>query len=219
MSFDNAVIIKENNNFRVYALCIDSEQHLWIGTANGIYKINFNKQFYNYDGILENNAVFDIVSIDKKIFWFKTSEGLIKYNSITRTIEAFWQDLFFYPNYTSTRMNFLCISNDGTLWAGTEGLGLQRFNPTTEDLITYNYDPNNENSISSNTIISLSADLNGNVWIGTDSGLCSFNTATEIFTRYLDNTAYPESIRNGSVWITYILSNNKLCVGTDMGFF
>jgi sugar lactone lactonase YvrE len=37
-------------------------------------------------------------------------------------------------------MNFLCVSSDGNLWAGTEGSGLQRFNPATENLITYGYE-------------------------------------------------------------------------------
>jgi ligand-binding sensor domain-containing protein len=102
-------------------------------------------------------------------------------------------------------MNFLCISSDGNLWAGTEGLGLQRFNPVTEKLITYEYESDNENSLASNTIISLSADLNGNVWIGTDKGLCNFNTVTETFTSYSDNCSLSKSVRNGKYGLHNII--------------
>jgi signal transduction histidine kinase/ligand-binding sensor domain-containing protein len=209
------------NTDRITKLYKDTDGNLWIGTLYGINKINFNKQAfkYYYTGMLNNNAVSNIRSIDAKTLWLKTRLGVIQFDSEDYLIKGNWASIFIDQNYSNSKMNSFCISTDGCLWAGTEGSGLEKFNPLTEELTIYTYSPVDKNSISSNTIISLYANEDGIVYIGTDNGLCSFNINTGLFTRYNDNSIYSKSINNSEIWIIYETANNDLWVGNNTGFY
>jgi ligand-binding sensor domain-containing protein len=75
-------------------------------------------------------------------------------------------------------------------------------------------DPDNKNSLLSNTIISLFVDDLDTIWIGTAEGLCSFNSETESFTRYQTNPEYPETISNSAVYTIYEDSDHNIWFGT-----
>jgi signal transduction histidine kinase/ligand-binding sensor domain-containing protein len=209
------------NTDRITALYKDAEGNIWIGSYYGINKINFSKQVikYYYTGVLNNNAVSNIRSIDGIDLWLKTRLGPIRFNSEEYVIEEMWPDIFTNQNYSNSRMNSFCVSSDGFLWAGTDGYGLEKFDTETGELTTYEYIPNETNCISGNTIISLYATMDGIVWIGTSEGLCKFDTTTDSFTQYKNETEFPESIQTGNIWIIYETDDKYLWVGTNEGFY
>ena len=224
MTFQHYSIMSANDsnfsiNNRIQTICQDKQKNMWIGTLGGVFKLNLKQQsFQAYYDLLETSAVPAITSIDNNTLWLKTSSGLVKFDSQKTEIIAFYSDIFTKQDYTDFRMNSFCISSDGSLWAGTEGLGLERFNPSTEEYTIYSYDENSGTNIISNNIISISADDSNIIWIGTDKGLCSFNLGNELFTSYIDSN-YPESIRTGEIWVIYTVSDNMLYIGTESGFY
>jgi ligand-binding sensor domain-containing protein/signal transduction histidine kinase len=71
----------------------------------------------------------------------------------------------------------------GFIWLGTHG-GLNRYDGYQSK--TYLYSPNDRHSIADNFILSLYLDVQGRLWIGTDSGgLNLFDEATERFEKFL----------------------------------
>ena len=206
---------------RIQALYRDNEGDLWIGTLNGINKINFKKQsFKYYIDELYNNAVPDIAGINGKTIWLKTRYGLIKFNNESKSVEKVYDEVFINQNYSSAKINTFCISIDGCLWAGTESVGLEKFDPVTEKITSYRYDPENENSLPSDTILSLCASDNDFIlWIGTTQGLCSFNIKTEEFYRYYDNASFSNSVYDEEIWLIYQTSNGDLWISADSGFY
>jgi ligand-binding sensor domain-containing protein len=55
---------------------------------------------------------------------------------------------------------------DGTMWFGTAGAGLMRFDRASNRFISYEHDPGDRDSIGENRVIALFEDHESNIWIG-----------------------------------------------------
>ena len=73
---------------------------------------------------------------------------------------------------TSLVIKAICQTPDGKIWIGTENLGIYVLNSAATEIIAQ-YTTENS-AMPSNSILSLAADENGLVWIGTENGLVSF---------------------------------------------
>ncbi|MCK5702784.1 MAG: hypothetical protein KAI29_16590, partial [Cyclobacteriaceae bacterium] len=90
----------------------------------------------------------------------------------------------------------------GFLWIGTAG-GLNRYvsaddkhSPPT--FIHYKHDPDDPESLSSNTVISIYEDHSGNLWIGTEiAGLNRFDREKDTFIRYKEEDGLPNNTISG----------------------
>ncbi|HKI82226.1 MAG TPA: two-component regulator propeller domain-containing protein, partial [Pseudodesulfovibrio sp.] len=102
------------------------------------------------------------------------------------------------PNYIIS----LAVDRNGTVWAGTWGAGLARFdgkkwrNYTTAD------------GLPGNHIFMLYLDPKGRLWIGTDHGLSrlkkdgkGFTTMTAADGLYADDVFSMDFAKDGSVWV------------------
>ncbi len=105
----------------------------------------------------------------------------------------------------------------GTLWIGTGGGGLNKFDLAAGKFTYYTHDPENPNSISHNDVITISQDQNGNFWIGTREGLNKFNPQTKRFTRYQHDPDNPESLSHNTITALSEDDNNMLWIGTSGG--
>ena len=76
------------------------------------------------------------------------------------------------------------------IWIGTEGGGLNRFDPETGMFVRYAHDPENAGSIAHNIVRSLYEDHDGFLWIGTEKGLNRFDRKTGKFVPYCDDSEF-----------------------------
>ena len=95
------------------------------------------------------------------------------------------------------------------VWVATDPNGLNRIDPDSRIVKTYLYDPNDENSISSNNLFDVIEDEKGMVWITSDSGINKFNPETEQFTKYTEEDGLPTNLTesilegdDGEMWIS-----------------
>ncbi len=136
---------------------------------------------------------------DKQGFmWFGTMDGLNKYDGYKFTIYRHNSD-----DNTSLTKNYitaLCEDEDGILWIGTDGGGLNRFDKKSETFLSYRHQKNNPNSLSNNFISSILVDKDGILWIGTFSGgLNKFDTKKEKFIHYKHSADNPNSLNNDEI--------------------
>ena len=126
-------------------------------------------------------------------------DGLNRYDGYTFKIYKYDP-----PDKNSLSNNFVTSmiqDRSGTIWIGTDGGGINRFDPETEKFNRYQNDPDNENSLSHNRVSSIFEDPTeaGTLWIGTDFGLNKLklnidsptdgiDTLTGTFTRFLNDT-------------------------------
>lgn len=162
---------------------------------------------------LSAGQVRDIVQDQQGFLWIATGDGLNKYDGYGFTI---------YRNRpgdsTSISYNWIqqvFIDRQGTLWAGTFGGGLNRFDPDTETFTRYRHDENNPRSLSQDYVSALFEDTQGTFWVGTQSGgLNRFDRASGLFTRYQHDAEDEGSLSSNEIGVIYEDRQGTLWIGT-----
>ncbi|GAA4469787.1 sensor histidine kinase [Nibrella saemangeumensis] len=185
--------IASNN---VDVLFKDRNNTIWVGTDGGNlqYYDGKQKKFIRYDFHLKKrNAEFypgiRFIYEDKEgMLWvaihsgfFSTGGGgLYRIDRKKRMVVHY----YYKPNdpHSLSNNSATCIYEDqqGFIWLGTYGSGLNKLNPKTGKFTTYT----KGNGLQSNTIHAISGDKAGNVWILAKEGITRLNTQTLQTTRF-----------------------------------
>ena len=96
-----------------------------------------------------------------------------------------------------------------TLWVGTSGQGLCRFNRRTGDCRMFRHSADDPSSVSNDTIDRLLVDREGVLWVATADGLDRFDPATGHFTIYREQPSQNSGTvmvsmvedRQGNLWL------------------
>lgn len=111
----------------------------------------------------------------------------------------------------------ICEDGNGFIWFATGGSGLVRYDGYS--FVTF--DCSNTPVLRSNFIHVLSADRNGRLWIGTDRGVCSFDTKTDRLDSVSVRDKRGENLSDGQVTrlvvddndnVWFSLRHNVVCV-------
>lgn len=145
---------------------------------------------------LPENTVETIVQTRDGYLWLGTQEGLVRFDGVTFTVFNKKNTAAFKDNVVES----LYEDPDGSLWIGTNG-GLNRYKEGKFTVYT------TQDGLSSDRILSITGDREGNVWIATNGGgLVHFSN--EKFTTYTtkdglaaDRLSCVYADRKGNVWI------------------
>lgn len=110
----------------------------------------------------------------------------------------------------------LCENVDGKIWIGTEGGGLQLFDPATgKNEYWDNTSLDDKRRIPSLAIYKLFKDKDGTLWIGTGKGLARYDAVKNEMTSYLQD----DKSDNGGLKVRDIINDNDnyLWVATESG--
>ncbi|MBF2028071.1 MAG: transcriptional regulator [Oscillatoriales cyanobacterium C42_A2020_001] len=161
-------------DYRVSALQPDNRGALWVGSWQGLAKID-PKTGRILDRISLPNQIVGAIAQDKSgRIWVGTYEGLARVDPKTGTITA---QNFALP---SNRVLDLLVDQRGYLWVGTDA-GLALISPDKGLLMTT---VKNLPGVSANA---LTLDALGNLWVGTLDGLVQINTANALIKRRITN--------------------------------
>ncbi len=111
----------------------------------------------------------------------------------------------------------------GTLWGGTWGGGLWRYNETSDDFSYFANDPDNPSSVCDNIIWALGEDNQGNLWIGGhDKGLSIMPAAEKgktdpRFINFSHQKGDPESLSNNTINVFWQDKEGTMWIGTNEG--
>jgi len=184
----------------VYAMDIDHNNHLWVGTLSGLVEFDLTKKTYVrlYDqgtSGLPDNKITALFTDSKNVLWVGTGKGLVQLSEdgIKRI------DL-------KGAINLTCLTEDnhGNIWIGTESKGIYVYS----DSIIKQYTV--EDGLLHNLISVLVVDNNNNVYAGSNKGLNVINlpnnklytyTKKDGFTGIETKNNAGMKDANGNIWI------------------
>ncbi|UZO82309.1 ATP-binding protein [Aquimarina sp. ERC-38] len=122
-------------------------------TENGLSQSDVNTIFQDDDGFM----------------WFGTHDGLNRYDGYEFTI--YKPDIKNTKSISSNLVWKIIDDEQGNLWIGTTGGGLNYFNRETEEFTSFTSDKNNKNSIHNDYITQLFRDSANRLWVGNSSSI------------------------------------------------
>ena len=203
---------KRAMNQDVMSIFKDKEGQMWIGTNSyGLGK--FNEQSNNFNLYSNNpedstsisaNTIYEISEDKFDNLWVATYQGINKLNKKTGKFTHYLiNPLNLGAGETNNRIQSLIINDDGSIWLGTFGNGLQKLsfdskgNPHFKKYVS---DIKDSTSLSFNNIFSLLKDKDGNIWVSTfGGGLNKFNPKTEKFERFTVRNGLPNNVVYGAL--------------------
>jgi len=205
------------SNF-IPAMTIDHNDNIWMGSVGDgitIYdpvRMTSRQVKKGYRGLSANNIATMLCDRDNDIWIGSWDGGLDCYQSATGK--------FLTPDQFGAGLNWpslvVCMLQDskGYLWFGTYDKGLYRYDKKERALVCFSHDPT-AGSLSNNTIHCLFEDREGNIWVGTKSGLNRFDPRTNRYTVFSSHNGLPDDHimgiledNKGFLWIS---TNNGLC--------
>lgn len=177
-------------------LSVDENQDLLYFGARGAstYLFQYDKQTDSVINMsiplpfkaFDDFEVHDLAVDHQERIWLATTEGLLKYES--GNIEA-----ISLGDSKSLECTQLAISEDGSLWVGTNGFGIFQY----MDGVYANFGTNDGIPTTISTYRSMLFDRKGRLWFGTQEGLV------------MSQQSYPSSTKAPKPEIVTVLANRK----------
>lgn len=236
-----------SNNI-VYLIHEDRKGDLWIGTDRGLNKFNRKTgDFTNYQPNpekpgenLSHHMVPTIYEDKEKVLWIGTYGGGLNKLVQTEIIKKeknkekkIEKTTFVHYKYDPNNPTSLSDDDvraiyedeDGVMWIGTDGGGLNRFDRKTGEFTHFKHDPQDPNSLSDDHVMTIYGDKAGTLWIGTNGGLNKLLPAKAgeadegkaVFIHYKHERNNPSSLSHNRVHTIYEDSSGTLWIGTRGG--
>jgi len=159
---------------------------------------------------LSHNTITDILQDRQGFMWFGTQDGLNRYDG--HQFVVYKTERRNAYSIGSSHITVLFEDQQETLWIGTAGGGLSRFDRKINRFFRYVNDPQDRTSLSHNTVTAITQDVAGQLWVGTMDGLNLFDPGQDRFQQFhtsADPAKGPENDlitcltcdRAGHVWL------------------
>jgi ligand-binding sensor domain-containing protein/signal transduction histidine kinase len=148
---------------------------------------------------LSHSYVRAIVQDRRGFVWFGTPDGLDRFDGYT--IRTFRHDPAEPTSLPENSVTSLAVDHDGTLWIGTYGGGLARYEHETESFVPLRHQEDRPGSLPHDNVEALLVDSRGDLWVGMDTGgLARLDRSTRTFVNYRNDPDDPSTLGYDDVW-------------------
>jgi len=194
----------------ILSIAEDAEGIIWIGSFNrGLISYNPKTEefiHYNYGPFLENglnNVEIRKVLIDSKNnLWIAATVGFFKVEKLEDNTFSVISMRDKMPEKFNNHNDFLSLfeSEDHSIWIGTRGRGLCKYNSESDTFTWYN----NLNGLIEENVNGITESIDGNIWFAGNSGITKLDVKNNVFTNYTDN----DGLLSNDYNINSVLSDN-----------
>ena len=199
---------------------------IWFGSTRGVLFYDKHSKTFErvlFDGIDNEFEMIPTLCVDKKKrLWIGTTRGLLMLDLFVyaKSHKNVRYTYFKYKldepkSMRLEKINSILEDKDGTLWLGGNGSGLYKVSEDERGHFEFtNYTV--RNGLPDNTIIGMTQDGQGDLWIMTHEGICKLDRMTMSFTNYTagDGLPFTQYSWNG---IHYSSKYDRIYVATNMG--
>lgn len=197
------------SSLNCHALYLKGQQ-LWVGTySTGIVVLNLETgqkhlypKLYDQKGELLNSSAYALATDQQGQLWVGTSDGVCLFDSI--------HDCFRLVRRLGDIVVDIDQDQHGNLWFCTQGHGVWRYAPGSEEWKEYGYQESNRPR--SNTVNCLLVGKDGNIWMGSNDGLCRYDAESDVFDQIIPGMVKGIVADRHLLWIT--MSDGLMCYDT-----
>jgi PAS domain S-box-containing protein len=183
--------------------------------SSGVFPDNPRFYHYSLEQGLSNSTVYSITQDGLGFIWIGTTSGLNRFDGYSFKIYKLGKDKRSLNNDSPGNIYY---DDDGILWLGTWGGGLNRFDLQADSFAYYIYDKNDPTSLSENRVQTIFKAKDGTLWVGTYSkGLNRKNPGSDKFIHYKSRKKDPKSLSNNRIWAICEDNDGYIWVGTSGG--
>jgi len=179
-------------NDDVSALYTDRDNTLWAGTSTGLYTFDEANDRFLLFPHTDSLFVSSIGEDHFGVYWFTTFDnGIYSYNPVSLEVRNFRHSSGDPSSLGWDRVACQFEASDGTMWFGTEGGGLCRFDRSKGLFSTID----STNGLPSNMVYKILEDSKGSLWLSTGNGMACFDPDTGTVTDVFDTSDGLPSLR------------------------
>jgi ligand-binding sensor domain-containing protein/signal transduction histidine kinase len=209
--FDHLLIEDGISQSTIFDIHQDSEGFLWFATQDGLNRYDgYNFKIYYHDkensNTISDNYIQCIHEDGHGNLWIGTAGGgLNRLNRKTGEFGVYKFNEEYHNSLSSNYINTILVDISGMIWVGTAGGGLNMLDPYTGEI--KHYLTRQEGYCGE--VSSLHQDRNGQLWIGTQERLFTYDKVENKFNNYSQyllgstkrNIAEIIESEDGNIWI------------------
>lgn len=187
-------------------------------TASASVSLPPTPRFRHYsvaDGLPSSQA-YSVVQDHDGYIWVGTGDGLARFDG--RDFKLYRHDPTDPASLPANDVSSLLVDQQGRLWVGGEGTGLNRLDPVSGGFTHWLHDEDQRSSLAANDIMGLAQTPDGSIWVGVYSaGVHRLLADATGFAhlRHIDGDA--QSIASDNVLTLHADAQGRLWIGTDRG--
>ncbi len=189
------------NSETIRSMLKDQNGNLWLGSFyDGLYQYEAKWQpFFNLDQStgLPSKKVNAVEAAANGMLWIAFADvGIGAFNHTTRNFDAIYRhdpnDPFGLPG---NDVKDIHIDGKGRVWLAIAGVGVVYLDPETRQFTSVVNQSIGRVSQFLNWIVTILPEENGDVWIGTQNGLCKFIALDQEFRTYTLPDGNPDEVK------------------------
>ncbi|MDC7234196.1 MAG: two-component regulator propeller domain-containing protein [Spirochaetales bacterium] len=200
----------------IQTLYLDPYEHyLWIGTYEGIARLNLDtNEIFSFGGagsrntpgrdVLSNEVVISLVRDSSGTLWAGTLNGLNKIDLESGRIQSYYHNDLQEGSLLHNTVRSLFIDSRERLWIGSYG-GLDLYLPESDSFGHFRAEEGNPDSLQSPYVMAVTQTDDFNLWIGTwDGGVSLLEPGTGRILEHIEleaNVYLLNSDPSGELWI------------------
>jgi ligand-binding sensor domain-containing protein/DNA-binding response OmpR family regulator len=194
---------------------VDEAGLVWIGSKNGISKIDHRQNKFDFHPFDKKYRVITGMLIHDSVIWLGADKGLTRFDLKNKTVKAF-QHTADPSSLGNDQIRKIYEDASGKMWILTE-FGFDEFDEATGKF-KHHYHHSNLGHLFNEDVFRDIIQIDPGIYgLATDAGFKIFNSNTGVFTHYYNNDGDKSSLSNNHLNCLLKDRDNNIWIGTIGG--